>query len=99
MDLLQALDCVEDEKTFLIFVEVLRRDFEFDDEEWENHTIDAFLAAGQSWAENPKFGLRRSLVEASPWKKFAVFLYCGKIYQETGVELHSSLGAVAEKQD
>ena len=39
------------------------------------------LEAAQAWAEDSNFGESQGLKEASPWKKFAVFLYCGKIYE------------------
>ena len=81
MDLLQELDRVQDEKTFMIFVEALRCDFELASEDWENHTIDGFLAAAQAWAQHPQIGINQSFVIDSPWKRFAFFLYCGKVYE------------------
>ena len=48
---------------------------------WENVTVETFLEAAHAWAEATNFGARQGLGEASPWKKFAVFLYCGKIYE------------------
>ena len=81
MNLLQELDRVQDEKTFMIFVEALRCDFELASEDWENHTIDSFLAAAQAWAQHPQIGIKQSFVIDSPWKRFAFFLYCGKVYE------------------
>lgn len=53
---------------------------------WENGTIEAFLDAAASWAESSEFG-RMQFGEAqpnfddNPWRQFANFLYCGKIYE------------------
>ncbi len=96
MALHQLAESVSDEKSFLAFVDALRRDRElaasaekasFADRSgsalggWENVTIEAFLGAAHAWAEDTDFGARQDIKEASPWKKFAVFLYCGKIYE------------------
>jgi hypothetical protein len=87
---------VRDEKSFLVFVDALRRDRELaaagekaspsgifgpSQRGWENITIESFLEAAYAWAEDTEFGATQDLREASPWKKFAVFLYCGKIYE------------------
>ena len=96
MKLNELIDTVTDEKSFLKFVAELRRDREEEVEAqsaipiddcgrgpngWENHTIEDFLEAAQGWAKDSDFGDSQNLKDASPWKKFAVFLYCGKIYE------------------
>lgn len=48
---------------------------------WENQTIEDFLEGAIGWAEDTELGESQGLGEASPWKRFAVFLYCGKIYE------------------
>lgn len=48
---------------------------------WENVTIESFLEAACAWAEDTQFGDSQNLRGASPWKKFATFLYLGKIYE------------------
>ena len=49
---------------------------------WQNATIDQFLQAAVAWAEDSDFGRRQELVpDASPWRRLAVFLYAGKIYE------------------
>jgi hypothetical protein len=48
---------------------------------WENTSIEAFLEAATSWAEATNMGLTQGLSPDNPWKQFAVFLYCGKIYE------------------
>lgn len=48
---------------------------------WENTSIENFLEAAASWAEDTNFGLTQGLRPDNPWKRFAVFLYLGKIYE------------------
>jgi hypothetical protein len=79
---------VTDEASFLRFVAALRADREAaavpsgaNSRDWENDTIEDFLRAAQSWAEDSDFGRRVQLVDVSPWKRFAAFLYSGKIYE------------------
>jgi hypothetical protein len=94
MELHELLESVTDEKSFLVFVQALREERELDAAEeklnpsnpygpteygWENVTIESFLEAAQAWAESSKFGATQGLASASPWRKFAEFLYCGKI--------------------
>lgn len=92
MELSDYLEAVVDESTFLAFVEALADDRRVGDRAgadsvgdvrngWENESIQDFLEAGHAWAQDSAFGARQGLASASPWKKFAVFLYCGKIYE------------------
>lgn len=48
---------------------------------WENDTIEAFLEAALRWAEDTNMGVSQGLADAPTWRAFAVFLYCGKIYE------------------
>jgi hypothetical protein len=48
---------------------------------WVNGTIEAFLDAAASWAEASEFGKKQGLPDDNPWRQFAIFLYCGKIYE------------------
>lgn len=92
MQLYERLESVTDESTLLSFVEALaddrraKRDGPVDDfgrneNGWENHSIEDFLEAGIAWAQSSNFGATQDLASASPWKRFAAFLYCGKIYE------------------
>jgi hypothetical protein len=90
VELHDYLEAVVDESSFLAFVDVLARDRrESEDPDrsgesqnaWENTSIADFLEAGHAWAQDSAFGRSQGLADASPWKKFAVFLYCGKIYE------------------
>jgi hypothetical protein len=48
---------------------------------WENDTIAEFLGAAVAWAHDSRFGESQGLQGVSPWRVFATFLYCGKIYE------------------
>jgi len=86
-------DTVHDEQSFLEFVRTLAADRRLADLDgrpaiyaaprgWQNDTIEQFLESAVSWAEDSGFGRTQGLSEdASPWRRFAVFLYSGKIYE------------------
>ena len=48
---------------------------------WENTSIEAYLESAAAWAESTNFGLTQGLPPDNPWRRFAAFLYCGKIYE------------------
>jgi hypothetical protein len=48
---------------------------------WESTTIESFLEAAISWADDSQFGASQGLATSNPWRQFATFLYCGKIYE------------------
>ena len=86
---------VTDEASFLAFVRALEADrrlaAELENSEpdgygaprgWQNATIEQFLEAAVAWANDSKFGRLQDLEsDASPWRRFAVFLNAGKIYE------------------
>lgn len=87
-------DTVSDEESFLAFAralaadnklaEVLAKAHSLDDSPrgWQNATIQQFLESAVAWAEDSRFGRGRLPDEAtSPWRRFAAFLYAGKIYE------------------
>jgi len=47
----------------------------------ESWTVELFLEGALSWAEATDMGLTQGLTPDNPWKRFAVFLYCGKIFE------------------
>ena len=47
---------------------------------WENTTIESFLESAAAWARDSQFGQTQGLGTANPWRVFATFLFCGKIY-------------------
>jgi hypothetical protein len=95
MELEDYLDRVKDQKSFLEFAKALQADKEDEDRKekenpsnpyshgwngWENITIQGFLESATSWAEDSNFGDKIEKTE-NLWKKFALFLYGGKIYE------------------
>jgi hypothetical protein len=48
---------------------------------WENSTIEDYLEAALAWAEDTSMGISQGLAPEPSWQAFAVFLYCGKIYE------------------
>ena len=97
MELDERLEQVDGPKTFVTFVRQLIADRKEDVSQradtfgrgvhgWENDSIEDFLEAGLAWAEDSNFGVKQGLERESPWKQFASFLYCGKIY-----ELHHAI--------
>lgn len=81
MQLHEQIETVIDEATFLVFVHALIIDRRGDTGHWENGSVEDFLEAASAWAEDSEFGSNQGLSSASPWRKFAAFLYCGKIYE------------------
>lgn len=96
MNLHDQLELVTDQESFVAFVRALAQDrvsaaqadaesrappYGADAGGWENTSIEAFLEAAVSWAEDSNFGATQGLATVSLWRKFAVFLYCGKIYE------------------
>jgi len=92
MGLHELLEDVADDGSFLLFVKAFIEDRQADargavddsgrgERGWENHSIESFLEAALAWAEATNIGASQGLADASPWKRFAVFLYCGKIYE------------------
>lgn len=94
--LIDLIEKVVDERSFLDFVKALYEDKEkeralLNGEDfnpmnsgpcgWYNDSIEMFLECAHSWAESTGFGDTQDLKGASPWNKFAVFLYMGKIYE------------------
>lgn len=95
MDLADRLENVTDRASFLSFVKALIADREDEVAKeklnpshpfgsgangWENDTIESYLESAVSWAEDSHPQTVWFPEEAS-WKSFALFLYCGKIYE------------------
>ncbi|WP_298064676.1 hypothetical protein [uncultured Acinetobacter sp.] len=92
----ELLEKVTDSQSFLVFARALVIDRTqakireavqssmsdiFQEDEWENTSIESFLEAAIAWAEDSDFGITQGLLPSNPWRLFAVFLYCGKIYE------------------
>lgn len=83
VEISDLLNQVNDEQTFLRFARALMEDGAVATEEngWQNSTISGFLESAIAWAEASDFGVSQGLQPSNPWRQFAVFLYCGKIYE------------------
>jgi hypothetical protein len=88
----EMLDHVVDAASFLRFVRALIEDRISEKDNlveasrrgvrgWENHTIEDFLRAAVAWGESTGMGENQGLKDASAWKRVAVFLHCGKVYE------------------
>jgi hypothetical protein len=91
-ELHQVLEEVKDEYSFLAFAKALIADRAphegkaIDEvgfvEDWANNDISGFLESAVAWAEDSNFGInQKPELATNKWKQFAVFLYCGKIYE------------------
>jgi len=95
MELHELADAVHDSRSFLEFVRALVADRQDEVAKecvspsspygpgangWENGTIEAFLESASAWAAATNFGEEQGL-SGNPWRQFAAFLYCGKIYE------------------
>ncbi len=91
-DLHEILEEVKDQETFIVFAKALMNDRQKQEGkrtnevgfagDWANNDIWGFLEGAISWAEASDFGITQDPdLENNPWKQFAVFLYCGKIYE------------------
>jgi hypothetical protein len=95
MELHEQADAVSDWSSLLAFVKALIADREAEIAKenqspsppygpgangWENGSIEGFLDAASRWAESTNFGEKQGL-SGNPWRQFASFLYCGKIYE------------------
>ena len=96
MNLYQLLEQVTDQESFFTFVEALIADrmevIKQEEREhilsrfgtpngWQNWEIESFLDGALAWAKSTDMGQTEGLPEGPSWKAFAVFLYCGKIYE------------------
>lgn len=92
----ELLDSVNDERSFLAFANALALDrVESREKEknspsspygaavngWENTSIEDFLDGAIAWGEASNLGISQGLSPSNPWRRFATFLYCGKIYE------------------
>jgi hypothetical protein len=92
----EMLELVADEESFIRFVEALIADrqravkaekenpanpYGPDAGGWENSSIESFLEGAAAWATASGFGSKQGIDNGNVWKRFAAFLYAGKIYE------------------
>lgn len=90
------LDAVNDEQSFLRFVQALAEDWEDEQQKelanpsspygpgangWENGTIGAYLNAAVRWGDESIGGLRFYEKPSNAWKRAAQILHMGKLYE------------------
>jgi hypothetical protein len=95
-ELMAKLEAVTDAESFLAFVHALIADRESavqaerarpsspygpDAGGWENTRIESYLESAAAWAKDANFGVSRGLEPDNLWRRFAGFLYAGKIYE------------------
>lgn len=89
----ESLQAVKDEYSFLRFVGLLAEDRAASEAahisldgfqgEWENQTIQDFLLAGKSWAEDSDFGVRPRPKYVNPWSLMTIFLWPGGVMNKS----------------
>jgi len=90
------LDFVNDEKSFLRFLQALAGNWEHGQQKelanpsqpygpgangWENNTIGAYLDAAFQWGDSSSDGIECYEKPSNPWKRAAEILYMGKLYE------------------
>ncbi|WP_315729102.1 hypothetical protein [Bradyrhizobium sp. SZCCHNS2015] len=95
-ELMTRLEAVTDANSFLAFVHALIADRESavqlekahpsspwgpDAGGWENVRIETYLEAAAAWAESTDFGVSQGGAANNLWRRFAEFLFVGKIYE------------------
>lgn len=95
IDLDELLELVNDEQSFIGFIEALRSDFaaerRLNDETpslhdrtdfsgWENGTVDTFLDAAAAWATASSKS-QPSASDKNVWQRCASILFAGKFYE------------------
>lgn len=81
--LFQLVDEVENEDTFIYFIEALMKDRINNKvtDEWQNSTIEDFLECSHAWAITSINGLEFYKKPTNPWKRCAQIIHMGKIYE------------------
>ncbi|KAF0811609.1 hypothetical protein IGB42_03898 [Andreprevotia sp. IGB-42] len=79
MTLYERLQNVTDATSFLAFAHALQQDRLEHAASWPQQSLEDYLAAALDWADSTHMGKTQGLNDAPPWKRFAMFLYCGKV--------------------
>ena len=77
MQLHELVERVDSRERFLVFVAALQADLRSAPADWENPSLDRYLAALEAWASD--MGAR--LPESPSWRTFADILYAARIYE------------------
>jgi hypothetical protein len=95
-DLGALLKAVQDDKSFIEFVDALASNFEEEREVelatpaspyspgtlgWENETVGTFLGAAAAWGFSTALNPKNNTAAQNPWSRCAHILYAGKFYE------------------
>jgi uncharacterized protein YfiM (DUF2279 family) len=82
-DAYELLEQVHDAASLSAFVQALIADRQNPQTraEWQNDTIEHFLESALAWAASTDYGLTQEPQPTNEWQRFALFLWCGKIYE------------------
>lgn len=84
MKLHEKIKNIESKEDFISFVEMLSSDFTQNKNEWNNQTVEEYLAGLVSWVEDMDGyyqNVNKPISEKINWNFFANVLYSGKIYE------------------
>jgi hypothetical protein len=84
MKLHEQIETIDSKASLAKFVEALRRDLQENPQEWENATLDQFLAALASWIEDSDgyyVNQGRPIPVSPSWRNVAEMLIAAKIYE------------------
>lgn len=79
--LFELVNEVEDEVTFMAFLQQLSKDRKDHADEWQNDSIASFLEAAAEWGQESVDGLLHYEKPNNPWKRCAQIMYMGKVYE------------------
>lgn len=82
LDFEKLIENIKSKDDFTEFVGILMQDFQSNNEEWENKTIDAYLEAIQRYTQDlDGYYVNRNVPvpENVPWKVLAVILFAAKM--------------------
>ena len=82
MDLIEYIEAISNKEEFCRFLEWLEADCQKNPQEWENKTVNEFIAAMLSWIEDYSSAPCNDIDwERAGYSLFAKVLYMGKLYE------------------
>lgn len=84
MDLYDKINNIKSKEELIDFLDFLSKDRSKNKEEWQNNTIEDYLAAIGSWIEDMEGyyeNMNLPIPDNENWSFIATLLYVGKIYE------------------
>ncbi|MDR2967719.1 MAG: hypothetical protein LBU74_07205 [Methanobacteriaceae archaeon] len=84
MDVYDRINSIKSKKEFIDFLDLLSKDKHGNEDEWENTTIEDYLASIAAWIEDMEgyyINNNLPLPETKNWSFIATLFYVGKIYE------------------